>query len=75
MPVETLFKQKVNYKDNIKISFKGANLGSETARVLNIINMLKEDKVLKFENKTHIERLICKNNIARRIFFDEITRL
>ncbi len=75
MPVETLFKQKFNYREKIKISFKKIDYEIETNRLLNIIRMLEEDKFLKFENESHIDRLIRKHNLARRVFFEDINRL
>ena len=75
MPVETLFKQKFNYREKIKISFKKIDYEIETNRLLNIIRMLEEDKFLKFENESHIDCLIRKHNLARRVFFEDINRL
>ncbi len=75
MPVETLFKPKTDYKDKIKISFKRINYEIETNRLLNIIRMLEEDKCLKFENESHIQRLIRKHELAKRVFFEDINRL
>ncbi len=74
MPVETLFKPKADYKDKIKISFKRIDYEIETSRLLSIIRMLEEDKLLKFENETHIERLIHKHNLAKRVFFEDMNR-
>ena len=75
MPTATLFKPKNDYKDKIKISFKKIDYEIETNRLLSIIRMLEEDKLLKFENESHIERLIYKHNIAKRMFYEDINRL
>ena len=75
MPVETLFKQKTDYRKKIKISFKENYYAHVANSFLNILNMLEEDKLFKLENKSHVERLLYKHNLIKTILLDETKRL